>query len=80
MSHEIDAVLRRNIIGVLSDIDPIELHSDQSLDDLGANSLDRVDILTLTFDELGLKLAPQDLKDAQTLGAISDLLRKHSGQ
>ncbi|MEU3520613.1 phosphopantetheine-binding protein [Streptomyces sp. NPDC006654] len=70
-------VLRRHVLAVLSDLDDEEVRPELSLKDLGANSLDRMDILVGAMEELQLNLPPGELTGAPTLGALTDLLRAH---
>jgi polyketide biosynthesis acyl carrier protein len=52
--EEIFAILRSNVLEALPDTDAADIVPGADLQDLGANSLDRVDILAATLDTLGL--------------------------
>lgn len=80
MSQGIDAALRRNIVTVLPDLDPGEIHPDRSLGDLDANSLDRIEILSRTMEDLGLDVDPLELRQTANLGELSALLREREGR
>ena len=74
-------VLCRHIRDVLGeDIQDVELRPEQNLQDLGANSLERTDVLIGTVDELQLPAHAHALVTAPTLGVIVDLLHASSLQ
>ena len=51
-----------------------------SLRDLGANSVDRADIITDAMEELGVWTALVSFADAQNLGELADVLEQKAGQ
>jgi polyketide biosynthesis acyl carrier protein len=67
------AVVRRHVAAILG-VEDGAITSDRSLRDLGANSLDRVEIVTLTMEDLGLRFALRELKDAGNIGGLVRLL------
>lgn len=74
MSDGIDATLRRNILVVLRDLDPEEIRPGRNLEDLDANSLERIEILSRTLEDLGLEVDPLELRETADLGELSALL------
>ncbi|MER5339328.1 phosphopantetheine-binding protein [Streptomyces mirabilis] len=81
MTHDkIWEVLCRHVQDVLSDVRDDEIHPGQNLRDLGANSLDRVDILVGAMDELQVNVPTAALPATPTLGELADLLRAHCEQ
>ncbi|MBS5745274.1 MAG: phosphopantetheine-binding protein [Cutibacterium avidum] len=58
----------------LSESAPIE--QTDSLRELGANSVDRADILTDAMDELGIWTSPIDFAAAQNIADIIDVLMR----
>lgn len=48
-----------------------------SLTDLGANSIDRVDVVTMTMDALGISLSVTEFTDVHDIGSLARLLRGH---
>ncbi|MFG2525392.1 phosphopantetheine-binding protein [Streptomyces sp. NPDC048527] len=71
-------VLCRHVLEVLGDLQDVEIHPEQNLRDLGANSLDRMDILIGAMDELRLDAPMPALVDAPTIGDLAELLLAHS--
>ncbi len=54
--NEIFKIIRGNIVKILPFLTPKDISIDMHLKDLGANSLDRMEIVIMSVDELGLKL------------------------
>jgi len=79
MSLDIDAVLRRNILATLPDLDPAEIRPERRLEDLEANSLERIEIISCTFEDLGLAVDPLELSQTADLGQLSAMLRQRIG-
>ncbi|MER7183618.1 phosphopantetheine-binding protein [Streptomyces hyaluromycini] len=81
MTHdEIWEVLCRHVRDVLGGLQDDEIHPRQKLRDLGANSLDRMDILVGTVDELRLTVPTGALAAEPTLGGLAELLHAHCEQ
>ncbi|MFI6402542.1 phosphopantetheine-binding protein [Streptomyces sp. NPDC050548] len=81
MTHDkIWEVLRRHVLDVLEDVRESEIHPGRSLRDLGANSLDRMDIVVGAVNELRLDVPTAALAAAPTLGELTDLLHAHREQ
>lgn len=66
--------LKRAIEDVLYDADLSGLADDTSLKDLGANSIDRVDIIIQTMNELSVKCDLMEFKEARSFGEIARVL------
>ncbi|MFJ2609791.1 phosphopantetheine-binding protein [Streptomyces sp. NPDC091279] len=78
MTHDqIWDVLRRHVLDVLTDLRDNDVQPGRNLRELGANSLDRVDILDATLDELRLKIPAEALGATPDLGGLVDLLHAH---
>ena len=54
MDDPVLAAIRRSVVEVLPEVDGQLVTEDRSLTDLGANSIDRVDVVTMTMDDLGV--------------------------
>jgi len=75
---EIFEVVRRKTVEVLPDVAPSAVSLDGRLVDLGANSLDRVDIVTLTMDELGIVVPVTEFGGVNDLRSLVALLGKYT--
>jgi polyketide biosynthesis acyl carrier protein len=68
------AVVRRHTVTVLDGIAPEAVTLDVSLRDLGANSIDRVEIATLAMQELNADIPRQRLAEVSSLASLVALL------
>lgn len=75
--EEIFDVVRRHVVQVLSDIDPGQITIDGALRDLGANSIDRMDIVIGVQDELGITVPSKALADVTNLAALVAVLQDY---
>lgn len=65
----------RNVVAELVALDPSEVHADSRLmEDLGADSLDLVEMIYLLEQELGVRLDRNDLSLSAQLGIPEDQL------
>jgi polyketide biosynthesis acyl carrier protein len=62
----------------LPDVVADEVTSDKNLTDLGANSVDRVEVVIYSLEELRLKVPPSELQGLRNIGALVDLLHRHA--
>lgn len=68
------ASLRGHLISIIPELEESEIKEDETLRDLGANSVDRGELITLALEGLELDIPRVELAGAQTLGEIADLL------
>lgn len=61
-------------------VDEDRVTSDTALADLGADSLDMLEIVMALEDELDLRLDDEDLEKVKTVGDIEKLLTEAGGQ
>lgn len=71
---EILEVVKKTILEVLPDLDPQEITPQRSLAELGANSVDRMEVLTMTMESLGISLPLLGFAKAGTIDGITDVL------
>jgi len=67
-------IVRSQILAVLPAIPKERISLDATFRELGADSVDRSDIYTGALDALGLELPLVKLAEAQSVGALVDLL------
>lgn len=73
-AEEIFRIVRRNLLEVLPGLDAAEVTMDGRMSDLGANSIDRMDVVVSVMQELGVEVAPQKLVPAQDIRSLIDVL------
>ncbi|GGU32355.1 phosphopantetheine-binding protein [Lentzea flava] len=76
--QEIFAVVRRHLVDVLPDLDESRIQLDRSMKDLGANSIDRMDVVIGVQDELGVTVPASAMKDVHDLRSLVVALQAHS--
>ncbi|WP_054739544.1 phosphopantetheine-binding protein [Cellulosilyticum ruminicola] len=71
---EIFKVILENADEVLGDVEFDEVTMEQSLKDLGANSIDRVEIVTMVAEQLNVELLPQELGKVSNISSLVELI------
>ena len=78
---EIFALVTNNIYEVLPDVEGREIKPDDRLTDLGANSVDRAEIVMLAMEALSLHIQRVELSGVKNVGELVDALyAKSHGQ
>lgn len=65
-------VVMKNVLEILPDVQPSQVTMEVALKDLGANSLDRVDVATMSMEDLGIVMPMMELANVENIG---DLVR-----
>ncbi|WP_433498357.1 phosphopantetheine-binding protein [Sphaerimonospora sp. CA-214678] len=78
MSDPILAAIRRNVLELLPDVEPELVTEDRSLTDLGCNSIDRAEVVSMTMEDLGVSVPVREFADVHDIGALAAVLRKHA--
>ena len=74
------AVVKENVLEILDEIDEATIVMDISLKDLGANSLDRAEIVTGSMEDLGLSFPMRELAKISNIRELVTFLHsKASG-
>jgi polyketide biosynthesis acyl carrier protein len=75
MSKEkIFEILKQNILKVLEDVLPEAISIQGKLKDLGANSVDRMEIVTLTMESLDITIPVQKLAGIKDIKGLVEIL------
>jgi polyketide biosynthesis acyl carrier protein len=72
-------IVRQNTVEVLGGISPGDVRLDVRLKDLGANSIDRVEITTLSMEALGVTIPLVELAKVSNIGELVDALHAKCG-
>lgn len=72
--NDIIAIIGRHTCSVLPGLDQHVFQPDDALRDLGANSIDRSEIVMMTLETLALRVPLVDLAGAQNIGELADIL------
>lgn len=73
MGEQIFSIIKDNIEEILPDIGNIEV--DNSLKELGANSIDRAEIIINTMQELGIKISLIEFGDCRNIKDIIEVIK-----
>ena len=71
--QQIFEVIKKNVLEILPEIDPAHIVPESSLRDLGANSIDRADILIQSLEMLKLKFPLHEMGAARNLQGLIDI-------
>ena len=73
-------VVKANVLKVLPELRGEEITPDKSLVELGANSIDRVEVSMYSMEALNLKIPRLEFHGIRNLAGLVDLLQLHSTQ
>ncbi len=70
-------VIKKNTLNILPDIAPESITVDKSLKDLGANSVDRVEIAQYSMEELGIVVPRLELGQVSNINDLVEIFLKY---
>lgn len=76
--HTIFDAIKRNVLTILPEIDANEISMDSVLSELGCNSIDRAEVLTMTMDELHLTIPVYEFHRGENIRALVGLMRRYA--
>lgn len=77
---QIFAVVRSNIVNILDEVSADAISEDVSMRDLGADSLQIVEVVSRSMKELKLKVPRTELSRAANLRELVDLFEKAAAE
>ena len=77
-TQRIFEVIKSNLLSVVVDLNPDEVTIEKSMTELGANSVDRVEVVMYSTEALGLKISPAELHGASNLAGLVEILKRHA--
>jgi len=72
--EHIYSVVKKHLLQTVEDLQESRIDPSQSLKDLGANSLDIVEIVSVSMRELKIKVPRSELAKLTNIGGLVDLL------
>lgn len=78
--EEIIKVLTSVFEEIIPEVDVSSVTPEASLRDLGANSIDRAEIITDTMEQVGVSLPMVNFADAKNVGEIADIIAAGKAQ
>ncbi|MBV9305561.1 MAG: hypothetical protein JO185_06560 [Acidobacteriaceae bacterium] len=76
-SDQIFAVVKRVVLTVLPDVSPEEIQPHRSLTELGANSIDRLDVTMGALEALHLHVSMVEFAGVSNLQGLVSVLERH---
>ena len=74
-NDDIFAVIKKHLIDICPDIDEEKITPNVSMKDLGASSLDMVEVVSCSMRELGVRVPRQELSSIKDIQGLADLLQ-----
>jgi acyl carrier protein len=72
--EHIASVVIKHLVDAVDDLDPARIDTARSMKDLGANSLDIVEVVSRTMRELKIKVPRSELAKLANIDGLVDLL------
>ncbi|KAA1242937.1 acyl carrier protein [Aquimarina sp. RZ0] len=72
--EKVIAIIKENLLDIIPELADEEFSNDDSFVDLGANSLDRGELITLTLEHINLDIPRIELAKAQTINELAELI------
>lgn len=72
--HEVFNIIRDNVLTILPDLTPDAVTIDGRMKDLGANSIDRMEIVTKSMEDLVVQVPLVELGGVSNIRGLVDLL------
>jgi acyl carrier protein len=72
--EEIFVIVRNHLCAIVDSVDPTVVTRDKSMKDLGASSLDMVEVVSCAMRELRVRVPRAELSKVRNIGGLVDLL------
>ena len=69
-------VVMKHLVDTIEDLEDVEIDPARSMKDLGANSLDIVEVVSCSMRELKVKVPRSELNSLENINQLVDLLHK----
>jgi polyketide biosynthesis acyl carrier protein len=76
--REIFDAIKRNVLDLVPEVDANAISADCTLSDLGLNSIDRADVVSLTMEQLGIAVPVHEFHRGDTIGTLVSTMRRHA--
>lgn len=77
MNDELFRVVTENILKVLPDVDASMIRPDRQLKELGANSIDRMEIVMGSMEDLRINVPVTELSQAKDIGSLLSIFQRY---
>lgn len=76
--NEVFEIIKENILEILPDVEESDITLENSLKTLGANSIDRMDIIVDTMNAMKVKVPMVEFGKANCIGDIITIICEHA--
>lgn len=74
MKNQIIVLIKENLLEIMPELEGKEISVEDTLVDIGANSIDRGELITLTLERLNLEVSRIEFVKAQTIQDLADMM------
>ena len=78
--QDVIAVIKKNILDNLEDINEADIDPAKSMRDYGANSLDIIEVVSTSMRELNIKIPRAELAEIATIEQLADKFMEYVGK
>jgi polyketide biosynthesis acyl carrier protein len=78
MKNKVIDLIQQNLLEIIPELEGTTISNDETFVNLGANSLDRGELITLTIEKLGLEVSRIEFVGAQTINELAELVMKNT--
>ncbi|MBO9699896.1 MAG: acyl carrier protein [Sporocytophaga sp.] len=79
-TEQVYEVVKNVIMEVLPDLNPEMISIEKNLKELGANSIDRMEVVTISMEELGIKLPLMSFAQVSNIEGLVKVLSENVGK
>lgn len=76
--EEIFSVVRRNLVEMMPELADADIRPEHSMRELGANSIDRMDVVIASQEDLGIRVPNDELTTATDIASLVTVLGRHT--
>lgn len=76
MKDKIINLIKENLIEIIPELEGADMLNDENLVNLGANSIDRAELITVTLERLQLDISRVEFATANSIDDIATLIEK----
>ena len=75
--EEVIKVIKKHILENLEDIEEADIDTSKSMKEVGADSLDIIEVVSCSMRELNIKIPRTELSEINTIDQLADKLLEH---
>ena len=73
--EEIISIMRSFIVQLVPSMESVEIAPSHSLKEIGLDSIERMEIINSTMEEIGVAIVPKEFIKARNIGDISEIMQ-----